>query len=113
MNYVDHFNLFGIDAKQIPCDTGEGAPTTATVGPVGGFYMDTLTGDVYKCVSAAGGVYVWVLFGSGSGSPDAVQFVPQTLTEEQKAKARENIGAVNEDYVNNSTADIQSEIAIE
>lgn len=63
MNYVDHFNLFGIDAKQIPCDTGEGDPTTATVGPVGGFYMNTLTGDVYKCVSAAGGVYSWERMG--------------------------------------------------
>lgn len=31
--------------------------------------------------------------GSGGGTPDAVQFVPQNLTEEQKAQARENIGA--------------------
>lgn len=66
MNYVDHFNLFGIDAKQIPCDTGEGAPTTATVGAVGCFYMDTLTGDVYKCVSAADGVYGWESTQTGS-----------------------------------------------
>jgi hypothetical protein len=66
--------------------------------------MDTLTGDVYKCVSAAGGVYSWELFGSGGsgGSPDAVQFVPQTLTEEQKAQARENIGAATVDEVKDS-----------
>lgn len=70
---------------------GEGAPTTATVGAVGCFYMDTLTGDVWKCVSADGGVYGWELF--GSGSPDAVKYTPQDLTEEQKAQARENIGA--------------------
>lgn len=59
MNYVDHFNLFGVDAKQIACDTGKGAPTTSTVGPVGGFRMDTDTGDVYKCVAAVDGVYTW------------------------------------------------------
>ena len=60
LNYVDHLDLFGVPAKQIPCDTGEGAPTTATVGAVGCFYMDTLTGDVYKCVSVNGGEYGWV-----------------------------------------------------
>lgn len=65
MNYVDHFNLFGVAAKQIPCDTGKGAPTTSTVGPVGGFRMDTDTGAVYKCVAAEGGVYTWELFGAG------------------------------------------------
>lgn len=30
----------------------------------------------------------------GGGSPDAVLYIPQTLTEEQKAQARQNIGAV-------------------
>lgn len=47
MNYVESFNLLGIDAKQIPCIKGEGAPTTSTEGAVGCFYMDTLTGDIY------------------------------------------------------------------
>jgi hypothetical protein len=113
MNYVDHFNLFGIDAKQIPCDTGEGAPTTTTVGAVGCFYMDTLTGDVYKCVSVNGGVYGWELF--GSGSPDAVKYTSQELTEEQKAQARENIGAAGEGEVNVDVVktELQSEIAVE
>lgn len=59
MNYVEHLNLFGVDAKEIPCITGEGAPTTATEGAVGCFYMDTLTGEVYKCTAVDGGVYTW------------------------------------------------------
>ena len=31
--------------------------------------------------------------GDGGGAGDAVRYTPQTLTEEQKAQARENIGA--------------------
>lgn len=49
MNYVKHLNLFGVEAKQIPCITGNGAPTTATEGAVGCLYMDTQTGEMYKC----------------------------------------------------------------
>ena len=90
MNYVDHFNLFGIDAKQIPCDTGEGAPTTATVGPVGGFYMDTLTGDVYKCVSAAGGIYTWEKMGSGAAMVDYDENVRTIAHRGYSAVAPEN-----------------------
>lgn len=41
MNYVDSFNLFGKDVKQIPCITGEGSPTSTTIGAVGMLYMDT------------------------------------------------------------------------
>lgn len=39
------------------------------------------------------------LFNGTGGTPDAVQFVPQELTEEQKAQARENIGAMSADAV--------------
>lgn len=60
MNYVKNLNLFGVDAQQIPCIPGEGAPTTKTEGAVGCLYMDTTDGNkVYKCVSAADGVYTW------------------------------------------------------
>ena len=61
MNYVESLNLFGVEAKEIPCVLGNGAPTSATVGAVGLFYMDTSsqTKDVYKCIGAAGGVYTW------------------------------------------------------
>ena len=36
---------------------------------------------------------------SGGGTPNAVQFVPQELTEEQQAQARENINAVDADSI--------------
>lgn len=60
MNYVESFNLLGVEAKQLPCIKGEGAPTTATEGAVGCLYMDTLTGDTYKCTAASDGVYTWI-----------------------------------------------------
>lgn len=59
MNYVESFNFYGVDAKEIPCIKGSGAPTSSTAGAVGCFYMDTKTGVVYKCVAAASGVYTW------------------------------------------------------
>lgn len=59
MNYVEHLNLFGLEAKEIPCIKGSGAPTAATAGAVGLFYMDTDTGELYKCTAAADGVYTW------------------------------------------------------
>lgn len=59
MNYIDHLNLFGVDAKEIPCIRGSGAPTTETTGAVGLFYMNTDTGDTYKCTEVAESGYVW------------------------------------------------------
>ena len=75
MNYVESFNLFGIEARQIPCITGEGAPTISTEGAVGCFYMDTLTGDVYKYVT---GDTPWVLLR---------EFDPEQLQEIEDALA--------------------------
>ena len=59
MNYVEHFDLYRVKAKQIPCITGEGVPTTETEGAIGCLYMDTLTGELYKCTAIADGVYTW------------------------------------------------------
>lgn len=67
MNYVKSFDLFGVPAMQIPAAPGSGAPTTATEGAVGCLYMDTDTGNLYKCTSVADGVYTWVEAGNGSG----------------------------------------------
>lgn len=61
MNYVPHFNLLGIDAQQIPCSTGKGAPTTTTVGAVGCFYMNTDNGELYKCTKVENNVFDWEL----------------------------------------------------
>lgn len=68
MNYVQSLNVFGTEAKQIPCITSSGAPTTATEGAVGCLYMDRDTGDIYKCVSALNGVYDWKRIASSDDS---------------------------------------------
>jgi hypothetical protein len=48
-----------IGALELPCIKGNGAPTPATEGAVGDFYMDTNTCTVYKCTAVADGVYTW------------------------------------------------------
>lgn len=62
MNFVEHSNSFGVETKEIPCIKGSGAPTTATEGAAGCFYMDTATGEVYKCTAVQNGVYTWKYF---------------------------------------------------
>lgn len=44
--------------------------------------------------------------GSGSGAVDAVLYKPQTLTEEQKTQARDNIGACDKDYVDDAISNM-------
>ena len=62
MNFVKHLNLFGLEAKEIPCLTGTGKPTASTEGAAGCLYMDTSTGTMYKCATASNGVPTWVVF---------------------------------------------------
>jgi hypothetical protein len=51
-------------------------------------------GKLYQCESKpATGYAEWTLF--GNVTPNAVRYTKQTLTDEQKAQARENIGAIN------------------
>lgn len=61
MNFVDSFNLLGVEARQIPCIIGNGTPTAMTEGEVGCLYMDVSsdTKDMYKCVAIENGQYVW------------------------------------------------------
>lgn len=61
MNYVENFNFYGVEAMQIPCIKGSGAPTAATPGAVGCLYMDTTTAFVYKCVDARSTSRTWWL----------------------------------------------------
>ena len=63
MNYVEHLNMYGVDAKQIPSITGAGVPTTSTEGAVGCLYMDTTTGSLYKCTAATDEEYIWEFVG--------------------------------------------------
>lgn len=59
MNYVEKMNLFGVEAMQIPCLKGAGAPTVNTEGAVGCLYMDTATGELYKCTATSDSGYTW------------------------------------------------------
>ena len=59
MNYVESFNLFGVEAKEIPCIKGDGAPTKSTIGAVGIIYMNTTNGETYKCIDVYGDTYIW------------------------------------------------------
>lgn len=65
MNYVESLNLFGVEAKEIPCIRGSGAPTATTGGAVGCLYMNTDNGDMYKCVSMTDAGCVWEEVGGG------------------------------------------------
>ena len=68
MNFVESLRMFHVDAKEIPCVTGKGAPTEKTLGAPGVLYMDTDTGDLYKCraADAVNKVYTWEKIGGGS-----------------------------------------------
>lgn len=79
MNYVDSFDMFGTEAKQIPCIPGNGVPTSSTEGAVGCLYMDTDTGDVYKCVSVTEGTYVWDLIAT---KPKIYELIEDVTLEE-------------------------------
>lgn len=62
MNFVKTLSMFHVDAKEIPCLTGRGAPTEKTEGEVGVLYMNTDTGRLYSCTAADGEAekYTWV-----------------------------------------------------
>lgn len=59
MNYVKSLKMLNVEARQLPCITGSGAPTMETVGAVGELYMDSNTHKVYKCIATSGGAYIW------------------------------------------------------
>lgn len=75
MNYAQSFDFFGTPVKQIPCILGSGAPTTATEGGVGCFYMDTDNGEVYKCIAVTDNTYTWAPLGGGGGGDADVEAV--------------------------------------
>lgn len=98
--------------------SGKGAPTLATQGKVNQLYRDEDTQRLYICTATDGG-YTWAVVSGGSVDVDAtltkagyaadakaagdaiqkatdknaVRFVAQELTDEQKEQARKNIGA--------------------
>ena len=70
--------------------SGKGQPTESTVGRLNQLYRDESTDKLYICTGVEGG-YTWAAV--VSDTEDAVTYTAQTLTEEQKAQARSNIGA--------------------
>ena len=93
--------LKGVDLNEgrdrgyfIPNLVGEGTPSEQTEGAIGSQYMDTQTGNIYICTAVSNGTYIWEsLKGEGGLTENAVLYTMQTLAEEQKTQARENIGA--------------------
>lgn len=69
MHYVKHFNINGVDTKQVACIELRGKPNAATEGAIGVLAIDITspTHDIYKCVAANGSIYTWEIFSSGSG----------------------------------------------
>ena len=51
MNFVTHQEIAGVQSKEIPCMRGAGAPTAETEGVAGCLYLNTATGELYKCVA--------------------------------------------------------------
>lgn len=85
MHYVKHFDINGVDTKQVACIELHGKPNAATEGYVGvlGIDMDSPLHDVYKCVAVNGSIYSWELLSSGmsiisatisGGGVESVQF---------------------------------------
>lgn len=60
MNYVKHLNIYGVEAKEVPCINGVGEPTGSTEGAVGCLYMDTDTGEIYKCIAVENDERTWI-----------------------------------------------------
>ena len=67
MHYVKHFNINGVDTKQVACIELHGKPNAATEGALGilGIDVDSPTHEVYKCVAVNGSTYTWELLSSG------------------------------------------------
>lgn len=67
MHYTKHFNINGVDTKQVACIELRGKPNAATEGALGvlGIDVTSPTYDVYKCVAVNGSIYTWELLSSG------------------------------------------------
>ena len=60
MNYVESFNLLGLEARQITCIKFNENPTTSTEGAIGMLGMNVNSGAIYKCTNVNNGSYTWV-----------------------------------------------------
>lgn len=60
------------------CIVGKGNPTSATSAVVGSLYMNSDTGDVYKCTAVSGSTYTWELLPSREW---VEKYVPKVATK--------------------------------
>lgn len=81
MQYIDYIEINGVRGDIPVNQSGKGAPTTSTEGAVAQIYMDTNTGDLYKCTQAANGVYTWVKIQAGSGGTVTVDNALSSTSE--------------------------------
>ena len=76
---------------------GQMVPVPVIRGEDGGFYTPEIKDGVIRWAASRPDMPevpdMDIGTGGGGGTPDAVQFVPQELTDKQQAQARENIGA--------------------
>lgn len=82
---------------------GQMVPVPVIRGEDGGFYTPEIKNGVIRWAASRPDMPevpdMDIGTGGGGGTPDAVQFVPQELTDKQQAQARENIGAASADDV--------------
>ena len=89
-------NLRTSAPARVPCVKSIRCGTGAPADPTPSQYD-----QIMELLNAGGGV-------GGEGTPNAVQYVPQTLTEEQQARARANIGAISSDEIK---SEVDAELA--
>lgn len=92
MNFVESLNLLHVSAKEIPCLTGKGAPTERTEGVPGVLYMDTDTGDLYKCRGGEKDLYRWEMQGGGTAPVKGVDYYTEADKAELVAMVLEALG---------------------
>lgn len=82
MRYVKHFDINGVNARQVACIELHGAPNAATEGAVGvlGIDVDSPAHQMYKCVAVKGSIYTWeACEGNSSGGSGDIQTLDEML----------------------------------
>ena len=82
MNYVESFDILGVNARQTSCVVLSSAPTSKTVGAVGVLAMDQ-AGNTYKCIGVNGDKYTWVPLGGMEKVGEISLDIEVTFEEEE------------------------------
>lgn len=81
MNYIEFFQMLGIDVRQRPCIVNPGNPHMGE-GGVGDLYMDSDTGALYKCtgVDPETDGHIWEII--EGASPEQIQAAVNAYLED-------------------------------